>query len=166
MFVSRYGDTSGDLDLTGGCQKWLLPVWCYTHTHTSPCMVLSSPPCVSSAKEMLDELHKVLEPVLLRRTRAEVRVGKAMRCAVTNHTHTHTRPQNGFTRANLYWSEVHVLGSHLVDRLHCLQTNPLLNVMATAVESSCTGRRQERYSSSTQHCTTKNMDFCMVFTKR
>jgi len=53
-----------------------------------------------------------------------------------------------------------------MDRLHCLQTNPLLNVMATAVESSCTDIRQERYSSSTQHCTTKNMYFLMVFTKR
>ena len=57
-------------------------------------MMLSSPPCVSSAKEMLDELHKVLEPVLLRRTRAEVRVGKAMSCVVNNHTpptHSPTR---------------------------------------------------------------------------
>ena len=49
-------------------------------------------------------------------------------------------PLHCFTRADLCWCEVHVLGSHLVDSVHCLQTHPLLNVVATAVQSSCTDR--------------------------
>ena len=58
------------------------------------------------------------------------------------YTYTH-KPHSCFMWGNLCWSEVHVLGSHLVDSVHCLQTHPLLNVMATAVQSSCRDRWQE-----------------------
>ena len=75
---------------------------------------------------------------------------------IPTYVHTNMQPQHCFTRANLYWCEVHVLGSHLVDSVHCLQTDPLLNVVATAVQSSCINRRQGR---SQQHtgCTGENV---------